>query len=332
VAREINGQFLADVELPGGARRFRRGDPVPSFGLLRRDGSTAAGNWLYCGSVTAAGNQMARRRRSDPAEDPLGLQPGWAWSWPANRRILYNRAGCDLKGRPWSRGKAAVVFDWAEGRWRGDVPDGPWPPPQTPEGKPQPARKHAFIMLPEGRAQLFAPTLADGPLPEHYEPLESPTRNPLSPQQINPLLKVWLPAQVGNWPQYPIVATTCRVSEHWQAGAMSRNLPWLVELVPNAFVEISSSLAEQKGIRHGQPVIVRSARGEITLQALVTGRLRPLEIGGRQIEQVALVWHFGYAGLATGPSANVLTPLVGDADTMIPEYKAFLCDVVRVEE
>jgi formate dehydrogenase major subunit len=187
-------------------------------------------------------------------------------------------------------------------------------------------------MLPEGHARLFAPVLADGPLPEHYEPAESPVANQLSPQQCNPLVKAWGPEQLGSPQEYPVVATTCRVSEHFLAGGVSRNLPWLVELVPNAFVEISRELARDRDIENGDEVVIRSARGEITLYAVVTGRLKPLSVGGRRVEQVAIVWHFGYQGLATGPSANVLTPRVGDADAMIPEYKAFLCDVRKATD
>jgi formate dehydrogenase major subunit len=153
--------------------------------------------------------------------------------------------------------------------------------------------------------------------------------NALSPQQAHPLVKPREPDRLGSAEQYPIVATTCRVTEHWLAGAMSRNLPWLAELVPNAFVEISRELARQKGIANGDLVRIRSARGEITVYALVTGRLRPLEVDGRKVEQAAIVWHFGYEGLVTGPSANVLAPHVGDAVAGIPEYKAFLCDVAK---
>ncbi len=329
VAREINGQFLAEVELPEIGKRFKPGDPVPLFTLLRHDGSTASGNWLYCGSYTAAGNNMARRELPHPQRDPLRLCPGWAWSWPANRRILYNRASCDASGRPWDQARAVVRYDPKRGRWIGDVPDGAWPPPQNADGSPRPDGKHAFIMLPEGRASLFAPSLADGPLPEHYEPLESPVANLLSPQQASPLARRWQADDLGRADEYPIVATTCRVSEHWLSGAMSRNLPWLVELVPDAFVEISRELARAKGIANGDRVSVRSARGRITTYALVTGRVKPLEVGGKRIEQVAIVWHFGYEGLATGPSANLLTPRVGDGDCLIPEYKAFLCDLEK---
>jgi len=329
VAREINGRFLADVELDAGAKRFQRGDQVPSFTLLRDDGTTASGNWLYCGSWTDAGNQMARRRLTLPARDPLGLHASWAWSWPANRRVLYNRAGCDAQGRPWDEAKAVVRYDDQRGRWIGDVPDGAWPPPQKPDGSPHPDGKHAFIMLPEGHGCLYAPSLADGPLPEHYEPLESPVDNLLSPQNANPLARLWQTDALARAAEYPIVATTCRVGEHWLSGAMSRNLPWLVELVPHAFVEMSRELARAKGIAHGDRVTIRSPRGQISMVALVSGRLKPLEVDGRPVEQVAIVWHFGYEGLAPGDSANVLTPLVGDADAMIPEYKAFLCDVEK---
>ena len=329
VAREINGRFLADCEVPELKRTFKQGEPVPMFTFLRDDGTTACGNWLYSGSYPGEGNQMARRRATDPKQDPLGLQPHWAWSWPANRRILYNRAGCDAQGKPWAPGKAVVVYDWDRNRWTGDVPDGGWAPPEKPDGSPNPQGRHAFIMLPEGRACLFTAVLADGPLPEHYEPLESPVQNALSPQQHNPIVKVVRPEQLGSSEKYPIVATTCRVSEHWQSGSMSRNLPWLVELVPNAFVEMSKELAAAKGVKNGDKVVVRSARGAVTVYALVTARLRALDLGTRKVEQVALVWHFGYEGLAKGASANLLTPSVGDADTQIPEYKAFLCDVEK---
>ena len=329
VAKEINGRFLANVQFAELDERFASGDQVPSFGLLRDDGSTACGNWLYSGSYTAVGNNMARRQAADRENDPLGLCPGWAWAWPANRRVLYNRAGCDTKGQPWAKGKAVVTFDWLTGRWTGDVPDGGWPPPETPQGRPHPAGRHAFIMLDEGRARLFAPGLADGPFPEHYEPMESPAVNLFSPQQVNPMAGQCPRDMLGTSDEYPIVATTCRVSEHWLSGPMSRNLPWLVELVPNAFAEISPRLAAEKGISNGDLITIRSARGKITVYALVTGRIVPLKLGEKTVEQVAVIWHFGYQGLATGDSANILTLSAGDADTMIPEYKAFLCDVEK---
>lgn len=299
--------------------------PAPGDG-----GPAVAGNWLYAGSYTAVGNLMAGRQLRSPA-DALGLCSGWAWSWPQNRRILYNRAGCDPSGQPWATGKAVVCYDRQQGRWIGDVPDGDAPPAQNPDGSTNPHGALPFALLEEGRARLFAPALADGPLPEHYEPVESPAVNLLSVQQNSPLALRPHPDRLGTAEQYPIVATTCRLCEHWQSGAMSRNMPWLVELAPNAFAEISRQLARDKGIASGDLITIRSARGEITLHALVTNRLAPLEIAGKKVEQVAIVWHFGYEGLATGPSANILTPPVADAAGRIPEYKAFLCDVCRAK-
>jgi formate dehydrogenase major subunit len=313
---------------PHAVAREINGSSVSSPADLRADGSTAAGNWLYCGSYTAAGNAMTHRRAGGD----------WAWSWPGDCRILYNRAGCDSSGKPWSRRTAAVAYDWPQGKWLGDRPDGAAPPPQSPGGTPLAPGRLAFTMLDEGRARLFAPSLADGPFPEHYEPLESPVVNLLSPQQNSPIL--CLPHQPedsfrppllppGERGDFPIVATTCRVGEHWLAGAMSRNLPWLVELVPDAFVEISRELAAKKGIANGDRVTIRSARGEITVYALVTGRLKPLALDGKTVEQVAIVWNFGYQGLATGDSANLLTPRAADGPSLIPEYKAFLCDLEK---
>jgi len=330
VAKEMNGKFLADTVFKG--KQFKAGQQVPSFAALAADGSTSCGNWLHGGSFTEDGNIMAKRVRSAPDKDPLGLQPGWAFAWPVNRRILYNRASCNAKGQPYAPHKAVVSYDWAAGKWVGDVPDGPWPPLQNPDGSENPEGRYSFIMTQEGHACFFANTLLDGPLPEHYEPLESPTRNTFSSQQFSPVAKVLHPEEVGSPEQFPIVATTYRVAEHWQAGAMTRNLPWLVELQPNAFVEISRELAAEKGVKNGDQVTVSTKRGAITLYAVVTRRFKPFQINGKKVHQVGIIWHFGYAGLAPGPSANELTPHVGGPNTMIPEYKAFLCDLVKAEK
>ncbi|MBN2445192.1 MAG: formate dehydrogenase-N subunit alpha, partial [Phycisphaerae bacterium] len=326
-AREINGYFTRDCTIKG--TEYKQGTLVPSFAFLQDDGSTCSGNWLYCGSFTEAGNMMARRKRSNPVDDPIGLHPEWSWCWPVNRRIIYNRASCDAKGQPWAPQKAVVAYDWESGKWKGDVPDGGWPPLQNQDGTPNPDGKYSFIMRPEGHARLFAPNLVDGPFPEHYEPLESPVANSMSAQQNNPVIKVWRPDQIGTKDKYPIVATTYRVTEHWQAGAMTRNLSWLCELVPLPFVEMSEELAKRKSIKTGDEVLVSSARGDVTMRAVVTKRFRPFQINGETVDQVGMLWHFGYAGLATGDSANELTPHVGDANTMIPEFKAFLCDISR---
>lgn len=213
-----------------------------------------------------------------------------------------------------------IRWDTEKRKWIGDVPDGGWPP----------GEKHPFIMKPEGVARLFALGLVDGPFPEHYEPLESPVKNLLSNIEYNPVVKVWDTEgvdAVGTSDHFPIVATTYRVSEHWQAGQMTRNLPWLVELIPDAFLELGPDLARRKGIQNGDQVKIVTARGKMTAYALVTERFQPFQVDGKVVDQIGIPWHYGYLGMARGDSANLLTPHVGDANTMIPEFKAFLCDI-----
>jgi len=307
VAKEINGYDLTTGKL------------MANFVGLKDDGTTSCGNWLFSGSYTEAGNMMARR---DPKDNStIGLYSNWAWCWPVNRRIIYNRASVDLNGNPFDPKRAVVKWDPVAKKWSGDVIDG--------FGTKAPAETYPFIMLPEGVARLFGMGMADGPFPEHYEPWESPVKNMLSKTELNPAVKVWRPGEQGTSDKYPYVGTTYRVSEHWQAGAMTRNLPWLVELMPEMFVEIGEELAEEKGIRNGEKVIVESARGQVTGIAIVTKRLVPLQVDGHVIHQVGLPWHWGYMGLVTGDSANILTPYIGDANTTIPEYKAFLVNVKK---
>ena len=318
IAREINGYALADVVDDKGVVLARAGEQVPAFPALRDDGSTACGNWIYSASYTQAGNMAARRNGVD--RSGIGLHAEWGWAWPVNRRILYNRASVRPDtGEPWDRKRPVIRWDAAAAKWTGDVPDGPAPPGAV----------HPFIMRAEGVARLFGPGMVDGPFPEHYEPWESPVRNLLSTTQFNPVFKIWSSEMDhrGEPDRYPIVATTYRLSEHMQGGAMSRNIPWLVELQPEPFVEMSRELASEKGIRAGDRVVVESARGRVAAVAVVTSRFKPFQIDGRTVHEVGLPWHWGYAGLATGDSANDLTPHVGDANTMMPEYKAFLCDV-----
>jgi formate dehydrogenase major subunit len=236
-----------------------------------------------------------------------------------NRRILYNRCSVDLEGNPYNPEKWVIRWNAESKSWEGDVPDGGMPPGAPP-----------YIMLPGGVAQLYAPGLVDGPFPEHYEPVESPISNPMSSQEFNPAVKVWSTTEfdrIGTAKEFPIVATTYRVSEHWQTGAMSRNMPWLVGLMPDAFCEIGTHLARDKGIENGDRVKIRSARGEVEVYALVTERFQPFFVAGRTVHQIGIPWHWGWAGLAPGDSANVLTANVGDPNTMIPEYKVFLCDL-----
>ncbi len=322
-AKENNGFFLEDTAFPDKNKFFKKGDQVPGFAWLTDDGSTACGNWILCGSYTNDGNMMARRGREDAA-NKLGLYPKWAWAWPVNRRILYNRASVNKQGIPINPNRWVIRWDAEKKAWEGDVPDGPWPP----------GEKLPFIMRPEGVAGLFSSGVEEGPFPEHYEPVESPVRNLMNSVQFNPAVKVWNTPDVDNLgdpAQFPIVATTYRVSEHWQAGAMTRNMPWLVELMPDVFIEIGADLAKRKGISNGDRVQISSARGQMEAYALVTERFEPFWVDGRLIDEVGIIWHYGYAGLAKGDSANVLTPHVGDANTMIPEYKAFLVDVKRKE-
>lgn len=320
VAKEINGYYLSGPN---------QGQQVPNFFSLQSDGSTACGNWLFCGSYNANGNMMARRTRSTKEEDPIGLNPEWAWCWPVNRRILYNRASVKPNGDAWD--EARRVLYWSGTSWvtsyngkKYDVVDG--------YGTLGPGTIYPFIMRPEGLGKLYGHGLADGPFPEHYEPWESPVPNLLSSQQNNPVIHIYSSDKdkQGTPDKFPIVATTFRLSEHWQAGAMTRNLPWQCELQPVMFVEISEELAAEKGIKNGDIVKVKCARGEIQAYAMVTKRLKPFTINGKTIHEVAMPWHYGYQGIATGDSANILTPNIGDANTRIPEYKAFLCDIEKI--
>jgi formate dehydrogenase major subunit len=340
VAKEINGYFLEDKVDPASKRAFKKGEPVPSFAFLQDDGSTSSGCWIYCNSYAEKGNMAARRGAKDPSG--IGLYSDWAWSWPVNRRIIYNGASVDTKGVPWDKKRPVITWDGT--KWVGDVPDG--------VGNPG-AGRPPFIMKPDGVASIFGPGLADGPFPEHYEPLESPlAKNLLSPQMNNPVIKRWDRPGVGTEmdvarsadPLFPIVCTTMRVSEHWQSGVMTRWQPWLVEMEPALFVEISIELAKERGVKSGDKIFIKSARGQAEAIAMVTGRLKPFTIDGNIVHQVALPWHFGWATSATrayvakdkkpelftyGNAANRLTATIGDANTMIPESKAFMVNIFR---
>lgn len=366
VAREINGYALEDVVDKDGKVLVEKGKILPGFATIATAANPeaiACGVWIYSGYFAPADDgtgvsMPAAKRRGQKDPGDMGVYPHWGFAWPANRHILYNRASARSDGTPWAENKKLIWWDPnadtgtkdAEGnpilgKWVGyDVPD--FAPTKKPDAKANPAGTglaaqagtDPFLMKADGKGWLFAPKgLNEGPLPEHYEPLESPIANPLSKVQVNPVVKIWATDQdkdvgdkVGTFDQFPIVCTTYRVTEHWQAGAMSRNLSWLAETQPGLFIEISKELAAEKGINNGDRVAVRSARGEVKAVAVVTGRWKPLTIDGKTVHQIGMPWHYGWQGLATGDVTNDLTPHVGDGNTTIPEYKAFLVDVAKV--
>jgi formate dehydrogenase-N alpha subunit len=307
VAKEVNGVDLTTLK------------QVNGFGELKDDGTTACGNWVYSGCWTEAGNQMSRRGQEDPTG--LGLYPKWSWSWPANRRILYNRASADENGQPWDKTRAPLIWDGE--RWRGDTPDY--------KADAAPGTLPAFIMLPEGVARLFAPDLVEGPFPEHYEPAESPVSNPLHPDvSANPLLKTYSSegAKFGQAKDFPYVAITYRLTEHfhyWTKHTSSSS-----ELQSNFFVEVPAELAAEKGIANGDRVRVSSARGQLEGPALVTKRLRTLKVKGQKTYHVGLPIHWGYVGKVTGPLINNLTPSAYDPNSGTPEYKGFLVNLEKI--
>ncbi len=323
MAKEQNGYFLKDVEVAG--KKFKKGDLVPSFAFLQADGSTSSGNWLYCGSYTNQGNMMARRGKEDPTG--LGLYSNWAWCWPVNRRIIYNRASVDLNGQPWNPDKALIKWDGK--KWVGDVPDGPWPPMGDKGGK------LPFIMKPDGVASLFGPGLVEGPFPEHYEPLESPLeKNLMSSQRNNPAIKLYksdMDKYAQHDPKYPIVCSTYTITEHWCSGSMTRWQPWLLEAQPELFLEISEELAKELGVKKGDKVKVASIRGEVEAVAVVTPRFRPFKVAGKIVHQVGMPFCFGWLMPKSKKdyTTNLLTPNVGDPNTLCPEFKAFMVNVAK---
>jgi formate dehydrogenase major subunit len=321
VLREING---CDAD----------GKTLPGFTALKDDGSTSSGCWIYSGCYTDDVNQTARRR---PGGEQSWVAPEWGWAWPANRRILYNRASADPEGRPWSDRKAYVWWDGEQ--WTGhDVPDFEKKKPPSyeppPDAKAQDAIGGAdpFIMQTDGKGWLFVPKgLVDGPLPAHYEPQESRVVNPLYGQQANPVRQVY--SRKGNryhpvdGEVYPYVFTTYRLTEHHTAGGMSRFLPYLSELQPEMFCEVSPELAAERGLVNGGWATIITARSAIEARVLVTDRVRPLRIQGRTVHQIGLPYHWGSAGVVRGDSANDLLPIVLDANSHIQESKAATCDI-----
>ncbi len=325
LAKEFNGYALADIPDPKEQGRFlvREGEQLPGFAVLQSDGTTASGCWIFAGSWTQSGNQMARRDPDDPYG--LGATPGWSWAWPANRRILYNRASSDPMGKAWDPNRRYVF--WNGKKWAGaDIPD--YRPDASPDDGVGP-----FIMNAEGVGKLFALAgMAEGPFPTHYEPFETPLgKNPLSAKALsNPAARIFKEDRdrLGTAKDFPFVATTYRLTEHFHFWTKNARIPSILQ--PQAFVEIGEALAKLRGIRNGDLVIVRSGRGQIKLRALVTRRIRPLQIEGSEVHTVGLPIHWGFEGLTKpGFLINTLTPFVGDANVQTPEFKAFLVDVRR---
>ena len=320
IAREINGQALRDFRDEETGAVIRAGRQLDGFTQLKDDGSTSCGCWLYSGCFTEKGNMMARRDATDPND--RGIAPNWAWAWPANRRILYNRASADPHGNPWNEANKLV---WWNGRiWTGyDAPDYPLTvPPQAGLGP--------FIMNEEGSARLFVRTLMrDGPFPVHYEPFETPRTNLLSPDiKGNPVSRIFKDdlAALGTSAAFPCVATSYRTTEHFNSWTIHSHINAILQ--PEQYVEIGEQLAREKGIANGGWVRVWSKRGELKAKAVVTKRVRPLICDGKPVHIVGLLIHWGFTGLARkGWSPNALTPVVGDADTQTPAYKAWLVNI-----
>jgi formate dehydrogenase major subunit len=326
IAKELNGRAVADFTDTATQQAVKAGQQLAGYAFLRDDGSTASGNWIWCGSWTEAGALTQRRNTEDPSG--LGIYPNWAWSWPMNRRVLYNRASCDLNGKPWDADRRQIWWNEHLKRWVGnDVPDFKADSPPKDHMGP-------FIMNPEGTGRIFVPLagMADGPFPEHYEPFESPIANPLHPQQSNnPVVKKYSTDmdKYGTTGQgYTIVCTTYRLTEHYHY--WTKNNPMNVQLVPEMFVEIPAELASDLGIRGGERVKVTSARASYLAKAMVTRRIRPMTIDGKKVYQIGIPIHQGFRGIQEDAGrvprsiVNLLSPTVTDPNAYTPEFKGFL--------
>lgn len=323
-AMKINGWFTRDAEVNG--RKFKKGDQVPSFAFLTDDGATNCLCWIYSGSYPEAGKNLSKRRdhTQTPMQAKLGLYPNFSFAWPVNRRIIYNRASVDVNGKPFNPELPVVLWD-GKG-WVGDVVDGGGPPMAEPGGK------YPFIMQTEGHAQLFGPGRVDGPLPEHYEPAETPlAKNPFGKQMSNPAIR-WITSDMDKLaknadPRFPIVLTTYSLTEHWLSGTDSRNTKILLEAEPQLYVEMSHELAKEKGIKNGDVVEVESIRGKVQAVAMVTVRVVPFKVMGKTVHLIGMPFAFGWTTPGVGDSTNRLTPTVGDPNVYIPEFKASLVNV-----
>ncbi len=352
VLREVNGYTVADSKM------------LKGFADLKDDGSTACGAWIYSGVFAPTDDAPDGRNRAANRVGDDWVSLGWGFAWPANRRQLYNRAAANPAGEPWAK-EARLAQQYGGGKFRGyiywdagadggkdaqgnaivgkwvglDVPD--FPATKNPAAQAKPGGvgldfhdgASPFIMKADGKGWLFAPNgVVDGPLPAHYEPFESPVQNPVYKQQVNPATKIWEPADklaaVGS-PDYPHILSTYRLTEHHLSGTMSRWLPWLAELQPELFAEISPEHAEELGIANTDLIAITTPRGTIRAKALVTRRVRPYVINGQRVHYVGMPWHWGYKGIAVGDVVNDLAAMVGDPNVSIHEAKVFVCNVAK---
>ncbi len=330
IMKEINGYEVT----PQGRKQ------LASFANLKEDGTTVCGAWIYTGVMPDDKTNRAASRKGT-----AWISPQWGFAWPANRHIMYNRASADAAGKPWSDRKKLVWWDAGKKLWvgeDGEVPD--MIPTKAPDARGSDTAvgvgwqngTDPFIMKPDGKAWLFAPAgLTDGPLPAHYEPWESPVPNAVYKQQSSPVARAFnVPGntyhKAAGDEKYPIVVSTYRLTEHHLSGVMTRWLPWLAELMPELFCEISPELAAEKQIVNSQYVKISTARGAIKARALVTRRMRPFNLNGKVVHEIGLPWHWGYQGHATGDVTNDISALIGEPNVTIHEAKAFTCNVEAV--
>ena len=327
LAKELNGYALEDLYDANNNLIYKKGQLLNGFAHLRDDGTTTSGNWLYVGQWTEKGNQMANRDNSDPSG--LGCTVGWGFAWPANRRVLYNRASLDINGNPWDKHRQLIKWNGKNWNWY-DIADYGAQPPGSDAGP--------FIMSAEGVGRLFAvDKINNGPVPEHFEPIESPIdTNPLHPSVVtDPTIRIYKEDRefIGSNKEYPFVATTYRLTEHFHSWTAQSALNIIAQ--PQQFVEIGEKLAAEKGIQKGDMVKVTSRRGYIKAVAVVTKRLKDLEIDGRTVHHIGIPIHWNMKSLNgkgnRGFSANTLTPSWGESITQTPEYKTFLVNVEKAE-
>jgi len=348
VLAEINGWYTNPVAGggdPGGndgivfgvdrKGNSHHGPQIDGYPRLKSDGSTASGAWIYSGVL---GPDKINKANSRNSKDYLGH--GWGFAWPGDRRIIYNRASASPTGEPWSEGKKLIWWDGTQRKWTGrDVPD--FPVEKSPEFRPTGNESgldgipgdSAFISHEDGLGWLYVPSgLQDGPMPTHYEPLESPVHNALYSRDTNPAVH-WFTRQENRFappgdPRFPFVLTTYRLTEHHTAGGMSRFLSHLAELQPELFAEMSPELAVELKIGNGDHISIVSLRGAIEARALVSRRIRPLHLNGKTVHQIAMPFHFGSAGPVKGGATNDLVPISGEPNVTIMEAKALTCNIV----